>query len=30
LQHFLRGLAVDRQQLKTQAGQIVIRLFYAV
>jgi xanthine permease XanP len=30
LQHFLRGLAVDRQQLKTQAGQIIIRLFYAV
>jgi xanthine permease XanP len=30
LQHFLRGLAVERQQVKTKAGQIIIRLFYAV
>jgi hypothetical protein len=30
LQNFLRGLAVDRQQLKTQGGRIIIRLFYAV
>ena len=30
LQHFLRGLAVERQQVTTKAGQIIIRLFYAV
>ena len=30
LQNFLRSLAVDRQQLKTQAGQTIIRLFYAI
>jgi hypothetical protein len=30
LQNFLRGLAVDRQQLKTQGDRISIRLFYAV
>lgn len=30
LQNFLRGLAVDRQQLKTQGGRIIVRLFYAV
>ena len=30
LQHFLRGLDVGRQQLKTQGGQIIIRLSYAV
>jgi hypothetical protein len=30
LQNFLRGLVVDRQQVKTRGGQIIIRLFYAI
>jgi hypothetical protein len=30
LRNFLRGLAVDRQQVKVQKGQVTVRLRYAV
>jgi xanthine permease XanP len=30
LQNFLRSLAVDRQQVRSKSGRIVIRLFYAI
>ena len=30
LRNFLRGLAVDRQQVKVEKGQVMVRLFYAV
>ena len=29
LRNFLRGLAVDRQEVKVQKGRVIVRLFYA-
>ncbi len=30
LQNFLRSLAVDRHQIKTRNGKVIVRLFYAI